>query len=53
MANEAKGNRVVVMMADDELMEIDDWRFANRVATRSEAIRQLCKAGLVAALKKE
>ena len=36
-------NRVPVMMSEEELKAIDDWRFKNRVATRSDAIRRLCK----------
>jgi hypothetical protein len=39
-------NRVPIMMSEDELRIIDDWRFENRVATRSSAIRQLCYRGL-------
>ncbi|NVP55989.1 hypothetical protein [Mycoplana rhizolycopersici] len=39
-------NRVPIMMSDAELKAIDDWRFANRVATRSEAVRRLCQIGL-------
>jgi len=39
-------NRVPIMMSEDELTAIDDWRFQNRVATRSEAIRRLCRLGL-------
>lgn len=40
-------NRVPIMMSDEELKAIDDWRFDNRVATRSEAIRRLCKISLL------
>lgn len=39
-------NRVPVMMSDAELKAIDDWRFANRIATRSDAIRRLCSSAL-------
>lgn len=39
-------NRVPIMMSDAELKAIDDWRFANRVATRSEAVRRLCQIGI-------
>lgn len=39
-------NRVPIMMSDDELKLIDDWRYANRVATRSEAIRRLCSEAI-------
>lgn len=40
-------NRVPIMMSEEELTAIDDWRFKNRIATRSEAIRRLCQIGLV------
>lgn len=38
--------RVPIMMSDEEMQAIDDWRFANRVATRSDAIRRLCQMAL-------
>ncbi len=41
-------NRVPIMMSEDELKAVDDWRFANRIATRSDAIRRLCQIGLLA-----
>lgn len=37
------------MMSDDEMRAIDDWRFRNRIATRSDAIRRLIQLGLEAA----
>ena len=40
-------NRVPMMLTNEELTEIEDWRFANRVATRSDAIRRMCKLALV------
>uniref|UniRef100_UPI003F491FAA hypothetical protein n=1 Tax=Ensifer adhaerens TaxID=106592 RepID=UPI003F491FAA len=40
-------NRVPIMMSDDELKAIDDWRFNNRIATRSDAVRKLAKIGMV------
>lgn len=38
--------RVPIMMSEEEMTAIDDWRFANRVATRSDAIRRLCLLGI-------
>ena len=35
------------MMSEEELRSIDDWRFSNRIATRSEAVRRLCRIGLI------
>ncbi|MCO6390541.1 hypothetical protein GTW25_05810 [Aliihoeflea aestuarii] len=46
MAKKPRENRVPIMMSDDEVTAIDDWRFANRIATRSDAVRQLAEIGL-------
>lgn len=46
MAKKPRENRVPIMMSDEELNAIDDWRFANRIATRSDAIRRLVQMGL-------
>lgn len=43
---EPRENRIHMMLSHDELTAIDDWRFANKVATRSEAIRRLCQIGM-------
>ena len=47
MVKKPRENRIPIMMSDDELKVIDDWRFANRVATRSDAVRRLCYLGLL------
>ncbi|RUW72013.1 hypothetical protein EN858_17625 [Mesorhizobium sp. M4B.F.Ca.ET.215.01.1.1] len=39
-------NRVPIMMSEEEIAAIEEWRFANRINTRSDAIRRLCKIGL-------
>lgn len=39
----AKDNRVPLMMSSEELEAIDDYRFQNRIASRAEAIRCLCR----------
>lgn len=41
-----KDNRVPIMMSDTELAAIDNWRYANHVQSRSEAIRRLCQIAL-------
>ena len=46
MSRKPRENRVPIMLTNEELMAIDDWRFANRVATRSAAIRKLVTIGL-------
>lgn len=42
-----KDNRVPIMFSDGELDAIDEWRFANRISSRSEAIRRLCRIALI------
>jgi hypothetical protein len=37
-----------MFISADEVAAIDEWRFANRVGNRSEAIRQLCRIGMKA-----
>lgn len=39
-------HRFPVMLNDDEIRAIDDWRFANRVGTRAGAIRRLVQIAL-------
>ncbi len=46
MGKKPRENRVPIMLTNEELTAIDDWRFANRVATRSAAIRKLVTIGL-------
>ena len=43
--------RVPIMMTKDEVGALDDWRFANRINGRSEAIRRLVQIGMSAELK--
>ena len=43
--------RLHVKITADEIEAIDDWRYANRVPTRSEAVRRLIAAGLAASKK--
>ncbi len=38
--------KVQVMLDEQELQAIDDWRFDNRVPTRAAAIRELLRRGL-------
>ena len=48
MAKKPRENRIPIMMSDEELTAVDDWRFENRVATRSDAVRRLCRLGMMA-----
>lgn len=38
--------KIILVMEDDLLRRIDDYRFENRINSRSEAIRRLIEAGL-------
>lgn len=46
MTDELKTERIQLMMTPGELAAIDDWSFAMRIRSRSEAIRQLIELGL-------
>ena len=41
-----KTERLQLVITDTEVAAIEDWRFANRVPSRSEAIRRLVQIGL-------
>jgi hypothetical protein len=45
-APEKRVEKLQIMVADSELAMIDDWRFENRAASRSAAIRSLIYLGL-------
>ena len=45
-----KDNRVQVMMSDEELALLDEWRFAQKIGSRGEAIRRLIANGVMAKL---
>lgn len=40
--------RLQIMLTEQELSAIDDWRFASRMPTRAAAVRELLKRGLAA-----
>ena len=43
-----RGERLQIMLSDDELAAVDDWRFGARMPSRASAIRELLKRGLAA-----
>jgi hypothetical protein len=43
-----RGERLQIMLTDDELRAVDDWRFKVRMPTRAAAVRELLKRGLAA-----
>lgn len=40
-----KTNRIHVLMSDEELKALDEWRYANKIASRGEAVRRLVMRG--------
>ncbi|NML73581.1 hypothetical protein HHL25_05510 [Rhizobium sp. S-51] len=42
-----KTERLHMLISPAELEAIDEWRFANRIGTRAEAVRRLCQIGLI------
>ncbi len=38
--------KLQIMLDDEELKAIDDWRFENRLPSRAAAIRELLRRGL-------
>jgi metal-responsive CopG/Arc/MetJ family transcriptional regulator len=43
-----RGERLQIMLTDDELKAVDDWRFTARMPSRASAVRELLKRGLTA-----
>jgi hypothetical protein len=43
-----RGERLQIMLADDELEALDSWRFEKRMPSRAAAVRELLKRGLAA-----
>jgi hypothetical protein len=48
MPDEARGERLQIMLTPDELTALDDFRFKNRMPSRAAAVRELLKRGLAA-----
>ena len=43
-----RGERLQIMLTDDELRAVDDWHFKARMPSRASAVRELLKRGLAA-----
>jgi hypothetical protein len=48
MGELARGERLQIMLGQEELAALDDWRFARRMPSRASAVRELLKRGLAA-----
>lgn len=44
----SRGERLQIMLTDDELTALDDWRFSRRMPSRAAAVRELLRRGLAA-----
>ena len=48
MSDPTRGERLQIMLTEDELGVLDDWRFARRMPSRAAAVRELLRRGLAA-----
>jgi hypothetical protein len=48
MSENSRGERLQIMLTEDELRALDDWRFARRMPSRAAAVRELLRRGLTA-----
>lgn len=48
MSDLMREQRLQIMLTEQELSAIDDWRFSRRMPTRASAVRELLKRGLAA-----
>lgn len=48
MVDEARGERLQLMLSPEELTALDDFRFKRRMPSRAAAVRELLKRGLAA-----
>lgn len=44
----SRGERLQIMLTEEELRALDDWRFSCRMPSRAAAVRELLKRGLAA-----
>jgi metal-responsive CopG/Arc/MetJ family transcriptional regulator len=48
MADEDRGERLQIMLSQDELRAVENWRFEKRMPSRAAAVRELLRRGLAA-----
>lgn len=48
MSDLTRGERLQIMLTEEELAALDDWRFSRRMPSRAAAVRELLKRGLSA-----
>lgn len=42
-----RGERLQIMLSEDELLALDDFRFSNRMPSRAASVRELLRRGLI------
>ncbi|SEG82247.1 hypothetical protein [Bosea lathyri] len=48
MAELERPERLQIMLSQDELRALEDWRFSKRMPSRASAVRELLRRGLAA-----
>ena len=48
MSDVQRGERLQLMLSNEEVEALDDWRFSRRMPSRAAAIRELLRRGLAA-----
>lgn len=48
MTDLSRGERLQIMLTENELEAVDNWRFKSRMPSRASAVRELLKRGLAA-----
>ena len=48
MSDLTRDERLQIMLTQEELNALDDWRFARRMPSRAAAVRELLRLGLAA-----
>jgi hypothetical protein len=48
MSDTSRGERLQIMLTEDELRILDDWRFERRMPSRASAVREILRRGLSA-----
>ena len=46
--SQARGERLQIMLTEEELTALDDWRFKRQMPSRAAAVRELLRRGLAA-----
>jgi hypothetical protein len=48
VSENGRDERLQIMLTEEELVALDDWRFARRMPSRAAAVRELLRLGLAA-----